>query len=139
MSQCGFFLSCDRNKCRGSEERPLNPMPNRVSAPAPGLWCIGAYAGPPIVQSDERQRSARALAVVDRLEWARSAPLVGSGIRQGRLGPVIRPSCRGSAGVRRKLPFGTPDRLKCGSKNVSKLTCPGAFFVIDFLVSEQTM
>jgi hypothetical protein len=70
MSQCGFLLSCNLNNLQGSEERPVNSMPSRVSATAPGPLHFGDYAGPPIVQTDERQRQARALSVADRLEWA---------------------------------------------------------------------
>jgi hypothetical protein len=72
MSQCGFLLSRNLNKRQGSEGRPVNSMPSRVSATAPGPWRFGDYAGPPIVQTDERQRQARALSVADRLEWARA-------------------------------------------------------------------
>jgi hypothetical protein len=72
MSQCGSLLSCNLNKWQGSEERPVNSMPGRVSATAHRPWLVGDYAHPPIVQADERQRRARALSVADRLAWARA-------------------------------------------------------------------
>lgn len=88
MSQCGSLLSCNLNKWQGSEERPVNSMPSRVSATAPGPWHVGDYAGPPIVQTDERQRQARASTVADRLAWAR-ALRTGPGCRDRPQSPRI--------------------------------------------------
>ena len=47
---------------------------------------------------------AKDLLHIDRLFRARSAPIVGFGVRQSRLSPVVRPSCRRFAGLRRLLP-----------------------------------